>query len=137
MTFFAARSFRVRAQARELDGLITSWVIAYWWPARGRRAPSGERPSALYFKGARNLSPPADRSCSARRVVRVDVLKLAMLHVCCLGGRQMVVKPEDAARKFAKGKTRDSLTATRVFQLVEMRGLEPLTPYMRSKCSTS
>jgi len=51
-------------------------------------------------------------------------------------GGQMVVKPLSNVADLDAYKTRKALRNAGL-RLVEMRGLEPLTPYMRSKCSTS
>jgi hypothetical protein len=51
-------------------------------------------------------------------------------------GRQLVVKPANRGVGAADEKRRKSIRQRR-FQMVEMRRLELLTPYMRSKCSTS
>jgi len=51
-------------------------------------------------------------------------------------GGQVVVKEATIAPPLANRKTR-AATNDADFQLVEMRRLELLTPYMRSKCSTS
>jgi len=50
-------------------------------------------------------------------------------------GRQMVVKKSDAVPKNQTPIPKNLMKSAR--SLVEMWGLEPQTPYMRSKCSTS
>ena len=50
-------------------------------------------------------------------------------------GRQMVVKPPDAGDQKETPIPKTLLKSA--FQVVEMRRLELLTPYMRSKCSTN
>ena len=50
-------------------------------------------------------------------------------------GRQMVVKPLDAGKQKETPISKTLLKSA--FDVVEMRRLELLTPYMRSKCSTS
>jgi hypothetical protein len=50
-------------------------------------------------------------------------------------GRQMVVKKSDAVPKNQTPIPKSLMKSAK--RLVEMWGLEPQTPYMRSKCSTS
>ena len=50
-------------------------------------------------------------------------------------GRQMVVKPSDVGEK--KKTPIPKMLMKSALNVVEVRRLELLTPYMRSKCSTS
>jgi hypothetical protein len=51
-------------------------------------------------------------------------------------GGQMVVKEATMATDLP-GQVKRKFNVTKALRLVEMGGLEPPTPYMRSKCSTS
>jgi hypothetical protein len=51
-------------------------------------------------------------------------------------GGQMVVNEATIATDLP-GKRKRKFNVINALRLVEMRGLEPRTPYMRSKCSTS
>ena len=70
---------------------------------------------------------------SARRVALTTDRIFAALETDC---RTIVVNAADRFGQPRAQKRTNSLQNRR-FGVVEMRGLEPLTPYMRSKCSTS
>jgi hypothetical protein len=70
---------------------------------------------------------------SAQRVAQTADQIFAALEPGC---RTIVVNAADRFGSRVKEKPANPY-GMRVFQLVEMWGLEPQTPYMRSKCSTS
>ncbi len=70
---------------------------------------------------------------TAKRVAQTAGRIFAALEPDC---RTIVVSAADRCGKPRKQKRQNPLQ-NQTFPLVEMGGLEPPTPYMRSKCSTS